>query len=203
MKQQLTQHIMNLTLLLIKLLNHINNHLSLDARKGNLDQARHASSDTLATRSYFSTLSKTAHLLIENLVEEDSGEYKCRADFRKARTKNFAVYLKVVTPPDKPVIRDTVTDEILTSLIGPFNEGDRLTLSCESKGKPRPSLSWWRESALLDDSYDVTPSGGVKNTLEVFALQRHDLMAVLSCQAVNNNISSPVSSSVTVDLNCE
>ena len=177
---------------------------SLDARKGNLDQARHASSDSLATRSYFSTLTKNAHLLIENLLEDDAGEYKCRADFRRARTRNFAVYLKVITPPEKPIIKDTVTDEVYSSLIGPYNEGDRLSLSCETRGgKPRPSLSWWRESALLDDSYEITAAGIMRNTLEINALQRHDLMAVLTCQAINNNISNPVASSVTVDLNCK
>lgn len=174
---------------------------SLDARKGSLDQARHASSDSLATRSYFSTLGKSAHLLIENIVEEDAGEYRCRADFRKARTRNFAVFLKVITPPERPIIRD-FNDEPVSSLIGPFNEGDRLTLSCETRGgKPRPSLTWLRESTLLDDTFEVTANGLVKNTLEVPALQRHDLMAVLTCQASNNNISSPVTSSVTVDLN--
>jgi len=174
---------------------------SLDARKGNLDQARHASSDSLATRSYFSTLKKDAHLLIENLTEDDAALYRCRVDFRRARTRNFAVYLKIFTPPEKPVIKDG-NNEVLSSLIGPFSEGDRLLLSCEtSGGKPRPSLTWWRESVQLDDSYEITPSGVMRNTLEIPALQRHDLMAVLTCQAANNNISNPVSSSVTVDLN--
>lgn len=168
-----------------------------------MDQARHASSDALATRSYFSTLDKNAHLLIENLVEEDAGEYRCRADFRKARTRNFAVFLKVITPPEKPVIRDG-NNEVLASLIGPLNEGDRLSLMCETRGgKPRPSLTWWRETSLLDDSYEITGSGVMQNQLEIMSLQRHDLMAVFTCQASNNNISAAVSSSVTVDLNCE
>lgn len=137
-------------------------------------------------------------------MEEDAGEYRCRADFRKARTRNFAVFLKVMTPPEKPVIRDGNNNEVLSSLIGPFNEGDRLSLVCETRGgKPRPSLTWWRESALLDDSYDISGSGVMQNQLEIMSLQRHDLMAVFTCQASNNNISAPVSSSVTVDLNCE
>ena len=176
---------------------------SLDARKGSLDQARHASSDSLATRSYFSTLQRNAHLLVENLAEEDAGEYRCRADFRKARTRNSAVFLKVITPPEKPVIKDA-SNEVLPSLIGPLNEGDSLVLVCETRGgKPRPSLTWWRESALLDDSSELTGSGGLRNQLDIVSLQRHDLMAVFTCQASNNNISAPLASSVTVDLNCE
>lgn len=174
---------------------------SLDARKGSLDQARHACSDSLVTRSYFSTAGKSAHLEIDTLLEDDAGEYRCRADFRKARTRNFAVFLKVITPPERPTIKD-FNDEAVQSIIGPFNEGDKLILSCEtSGGKPRPSLTWWREDTLLDDSYDVTANGFIKNVLQVPSLQRHDSMATLTCKAINNNISSPVSASVTVDLN--
>ncbi|KAI1287422.1 Neural cell adhesion molecule 2 [Halotydeus destructor] len=174
---------------------------SLDARKGLLDQARHAANDNLATRSYFSTIEKNAHLLIENVVEDDAGEYRCRVDYRKARTRNFMVNLKVITPPEKPVIKDA-SDEVLSTLIGPFNEGERLVLGCEVQGgKPRPSVTWWRESVLLDDTYEVTAKGTTRNDLEIPSLQRHDLMAVFTCQASNNNISAPVSSQVTVDLN--
>ena len=174
---------------------------SLDARKGNLDQARHASTETLTTRSYFSTLQKSAHLLIENLVEEDAGIYRCRADFRKARTRNFAVNLIIIVPPERPVIKDS-NEEVLPSLVGPFNEGDSLTLTCETQGgKPRPSLTWWRESVLLDDSEESNSRDVVRNRLEIKSLQRHDLMAVLTCAASNNNISAPVSAQVTIDLN--
>ena len=120
-----------------------------------------------------------------------------------SHTRNiFSPVLSTVTvPPEKPVIKDA-SGEVLSSLIGPFNEGERLLLVCDVEGgKPRPSLTWWRESVLLDDSYEVTAKGSVRNELEIGALQRHDLMAVFTCQASNNNISEPVSSQVTVDLN--
>lgn len=187
---------------------------SLDARKGTLDQARHASADTITARSYFSTIAKSAHLIIEGLVEEDAGIYRCRADFRKARTRNFAITLEIITPPEKPVIRDGSSDEILSTLIGPFNEGDRLLLVCETfGGKPKPELKWLRENVILDDTYEYIsgsnrPSGRVpapefvvRNELEIKSLARHDLMALLTCSASNNNISAPLTQSVTVDMN--
>ena len=92
-----------------------------------------------------------------------------------------------------------------SSLIGPYNEGDRLVLVCEVEGgKPTPTLTWWRESVLLDDSYDMTGSGtSVRNEMEIQSLQRHDLMAVFTCQASNNNISMPTYAAVSVDLNCK
>ncbi|KAF8773963.1 Hemicentin-1 like protein [Argiope bruennichi] len=104
-------------------------------------------------------------------------------------------------PPKKPVIMDQ-NGELFHSLIGPYNEGDRLFLVCETEGgKPTPSLTWWRESVLLDDSYEVSPEGVVRNEIEITSLQRHDLMAVFTCQASNNNITVPVSKYVTVDMN--
>lgn len=187
---------------------------SLDARKGTLDQARHASSDTITARSYFSTVAKSAHLIIEGLIEEDAGIYRCRADFRKARTRNFAINLEIITPPEKPIIRDGSSDEVLSTLIGPFNEGDRLLLVCETfGGKPKPELKWLRENVVLDNTYEfisgsARPPGRVpaaefvvRNELEIKSLARHDLMALLICSASNNNISEPLTQSVTVDMN--
>ncbi|KPM02304.1 sidestep protein-like protein 1, partial [Sarcoptes scabiei] len=108
-------------------------------------------------------------------------------------------------PPEKPQIIDS-NGESSPSLIGPFTEGDRLSLICEvDGGKPIPSLTWWRESVLLDDTYEqiTSPNGNivVRNQLTIPSLKRHDLMAVFTCQASNNNISLPSTATVTVDLN--
>ncbi|GIY62644.1 uncharacterized protein CEXT_510041 [Caerostris extrusa] len=139
---------------------------SLDARQGSLDQARHAAKDSLNAR---------AHLRLTS----------------KARTRYMSVFLKVVVPPGKPVITDQ-NKEVLQSLIGPYNEGEPLVLMCEViGGQPIPTVTWWRESVLLDDTYDIDPSGVIRNELLISSLQRHDLMAVLSCQASNNNVSVP------------
>lgn len=41
------------------------------------------------------------------------------------------------------------------SLLGPFAEGNRLVLECESTGGfPAPMLVWWRENTLIDDSFE-------------------------------------------------
>lgn len=83
-----------------------------------------------------------------------------------------------------------------------------MALVCEVEGgKPTPAVTWWRESVLLDDSYEAItgPKGAVlvRNQLVIGSLQRHDLMAVFTCQASNNNYSLPTTSQVTVDLNCK
>lgn len=45
-------------------------------------------------------------------------------------------------------------------------------------GIPPPRVSWWKEHALLDDSYQVLPDGSVKNILHIQRIQRNDLNTV-------------------------
>ncbi|CAL1288955.1 unnamed protein product, partial [Larinioides sclopetarius] len=174
---------------------------SVDARKTSIDQARHVTGHAVSSRVSLSLDDNPSMLFLENLTEEDEGEYRCRVDFRRARSRNGIVFLQLVVPPKKPIITDQ-NGEILESLIGPYNEGDNLHLICEAEeGKPLPSVTWWRESVLLDDTYTVTPHGVVRNELEILSLKRHDLMAVFTCQASNNNFSQPAVAAVTVDMN--
>ena len=77
---------------------------SLDARKGNLDQARHASEDNLISRSYMNTIQRPAHLMLELLSTEDAGEYRCRVDFRKARTRNSIIFLEIISESNNNAI---------------------------------------------------------------------------------------------------
>lgn len=70
-------------------------------------------------------------------------------------------------------------------------------------GQPPPSVLWWRSRRIIDDSYELSGRGLTRNEFFIDKLQRKDLMATLTCQASNNNISPPVEASVTLDINCE
>ena len=72
---------------------------SVDARKGqSLDAARKVTDESLAQRSFMSTSTHPyAHLVIEAITADDAGEYACRVDFRKERTRNSVVFLKVIS----------------------------------------------------------------------------------------------------------
>lgn len=70
-------------------------------------------------------------------------------------------------------------------------------------GRPQPRLTWWHENYLLDDTFTAISEKTVKNELYVEKLQRHHLHTVLTCQASNNNITSPISAVVTLNLNCK
>ncbi|XP_076310344.1 nephrin-like [Tachypleus tridentatus] len=173
---------------------------TLDARRGSLSRARHASSYKV-TRVYFATDTEPAVLRFRSLNSSDQGSYRCRADFDRARTRYTDSVLKVIVPPQKPVIKDQNGKE-LRSLIGPYNEGEPLHLFCEVfGGNPSPEVTWWRESVLLDNTYNITEPGTISNELLILTLERHDLMAAFSCCASNYNQSLPLSSTVTVDMN--
>ncbi|XP_076366945.1 synaptogenesis protein syg-2-like isoform X2 [Tachypleus tridentatus] len=174
---------------------------TLDSRKGGIAQGRHATSDPFTGRAYFSTVDRPAVLVLDPLLPEDEGRFRCRVDFERERTRHDETYLMVVVPPRSLFITDE-RGEVVQSLIGPYNEGDSLLLTCEVEGgKPTPSVTWWRESVLLDDTFDITVFGNVRNKLQIDQLRRHDLMATFLCQASNTNLSVPMTSTVTIDMN--
>lgn len=174
---------------------------TLDSRKGFLEQARTLTASALDGRAYFNLHNRPAFLHIDPIKLSDAGDYRCRVDFKKARTVNTVISLKVIVPPDEPVITDMDGNE-LKGLVGPFNEGESLRLLCSSSGgKPRPSLTWWRDYNSIDDSYEYSDKDVTTNQLTIQALARHHLLSILTCQAVNNNITVAASTSITLDLN--
>ena len=132
----------------------------------------------------------------------DAGDYRCRVDFKKARTVNTVISLKVIVPPEEPVITDEEGNE-LKGLVGPYNEGDSLRLVCvASGGQPRPALTWWRDYSSIDSTFELSTHGATTtNRLTIASLARHHLLSILTCQAVNNNITVPASTSLTLDMN--
>ncbi|XP_022256692.1 synaptogenesis protein syg-2-like [Limulus polyphemus] len=174
---------------------------TLDSRRGNVDQAHQSSGPQLENRAYFNMINRPAFLQLDPVKEEDAGEYRCRVDFHKARTVNTVITLKVIVPPREPLIVDE-NGQQLKGLVGPFNEGQSLTLTCSvTGGKPRPSLTWWRDYTLLDDNYTFCSDEIVENRIFIPELEREDFRVVLTCQASNNNITIPASTTVTLKLN--
>lgn len=55
---------------------------------------------------------------------------------------------------------------------------------------------------MIDDTFDVV-NGDTVNVLKVEQVRREDLNAVFTCQAVNNNLSIPVATSLKLDLTCK
>ena len=70
-------------------------------------------------------------------------------------------------------------------------------------GHPTPKVTWWRDHALLDDISEEISPDRVTNNLRLLQLTRSDLHSILTCQASNNNLSVPVSTSVKIDMHCK
>lgn len=69
---------------------------SVDARRSPLGQARHAADDNLVGRAHFSPVPQPAVLVIESVSRKDDGIYRCRVDFKKARTQHSVLSATVV-----------------------------------------------------------------------------------------------------------
>ncbi|XP_057377769.1 uncharacterized protein LOC130699475 [Daphnia carinata] len=136
------------------------------------------------SRIQFQFDSHPALLLLNNVVDPDEGVYRCRVDFGRSPTRNVLVQLIVVVPPQK--IRIIEDNQQVSSVIGPYDEGDQLSLNCiVTGGRPRPEVTWWLGEKLVDYTYIATSETVVQNVLVIPKLERRHLHAILRCQASN------------------
>lgn len=90
------------------------------------------------------------------------------------------------------------------NVVGPFSEASTLRLTCRATGgSPPPTVTWWEGPALLDMTSEVERLDQVSNTMVVPSLSRRDLHRSLTCQAANSNITAPLLTTVTLDMNCK
>lgn len=76
-----------------------------------------------------------------------------------------------------------------------------LNLPGDNTGSPLPNVTWMHENTMLQSDSVVLSDKRVKNVLHLERLQRGHLHRVLTCQAANNNVTEPITSAVTLDLN--
>ncbi|KAL5288106.1 hypothetical protein ACFFRR_008764 [Megaselia abdita] len=175
---------------------------TFDARGTSLHEAKHWwDTETLGDKAYFHYNTNPPALRIRNVHEAEQGLYKCRVDFKKNPTKNSRINLKVLVPPTHLTILDTNGAAIHDLTVGPYTEGASINLTClSSGGKPAPRVSWWKEHALLDESYDTLPDGTVKNVLHLHRISRKDLNSVYTCQASNGHVLPPLSKTIKLEM---
>lgn len=177
-----------------------------DTREKTFEEARHWSDDAvLGGRAFFRADRDPGRLVLDQVKPDDEAVYKCRVDFRKAPTRISYVNLNVIVPPKKPSIYAGDEMREVRLKLGPYHLGDTLKLRCEALGgRPHAEVTWWRDHALLDNSFKTEDRGNkAVNDLVIQNLQREDLHTIFTCQASNNNISVPLSTSVKLDMNCK
>ncbi|XP_076637456.1 motor axon guidance molcule sidestep isoform X2 [Colletes latitarsis] len=179
---------------------------SLDARSGDLSTAIHwAISDDLGRRTYFQIGDgHRAKLKVTKVTFKDQGIFRCRVDFIDSPTRNFRVNLTLVEEPTKPVIHDAQGREV-TGVGGPFLEGYNLALTCQvSGGRPRPSVTWWKDGEILDSVVDTvsigSPSKFTVNHLFIDKVTRSLWGTKLECRAQSTPMATPIVREVPLDI---
>ncbi|XP_042881547.1 uncharacterized protein LOC122259085 [Penaeus japonicus] len=125
-----------------------------DDRSSSGAESHWADKKYLGSRATLDVSTTPALLRVSPLEQEDQGFYLCRADFRFQPTKTTRVNLTVVVPPDSVtvVVGDVGgSQRPVASVVGPFQEGEMLVLTCLAHGgSPRPSVVWFRDTYLID-----------------------------------------------------
>lgn len=179
---------------------------SLDARNGSLINAIHwAVSDDLGKRTYFQVGDgHRAKLKVTKVTLKDQGVFRCRVDFVDSPTRNFRVNLTLVEQPNRPVIYDAQGREV-TGVGGPFLEGYNLALICQvSGGKPKPSVTWWKDGEVLDGVVDTSSIGSssrfTENHLFIDKVTKSLWGAKLECRAQSGPMDKPIVREVPLDI---
>lgn len=77
----------------------------------------------------------------------------------------------------------------------------KISLILLISGDPFPNVTWWRGTTLLDDDFNVTTQGFVRNEMFLQKIQRSDLMEEYTCRAENTHLTQPKEATVQVDIN--
>ncbi|XP_053597595.1 synaptogenesis protein syg-2 [Microplitis demolitor] len=182
---------------------------SLDARTKGMNDAIHwAASDDLGNRTHFFTGNgHHARLKVKAVKFEDQGIFRCRVDFSNSPTRNFRVNLTLVEQPTRPIIYDAQGREVMG--VPRFFEGYDLRLTCQvSGGRPKPTVTWWKDGQLLDGVVDVPEISEISGTSSKFTVNHLFIGKVtrslwgskLECRAQSGPMDKPIVREVPLDI---
>uniref|UniRef100_T1KVX8 Ig-like domain-containing protein n=1 Tax=Tetranychus urticae TaxID=32264 RepID=T1KVX8_TETUR len=72
-----------------------------------------------------------------------------------------------------------------------------------SPGIPRPTLTWWKDDKPLIASYEMLSNELTRSDLTLTNLSRSFLLSKITCKASNAPLIEPLTTSITINLNCK
>lgn len=125
---------------------------TIDARTTDLGVAKHfINQHVLGGRAIFNLSAPVGVLELSPVLREDAGEYRCRADFRRARTINRILRLDVIVPITQITVTDHFGADITGNIAGPYNEGSTVNFTCAANGGKSVGLERAIDSGTDDD----------------------------------------------------
>ncbi|KAG1709800.1 Neural cell adhesion molecule 2 [Nymphon striatum] len=104
---------------------------------------------------------------------------------QSANINNMRRPQKASTLPSKPIITNA-NGEKLTGTVGPYNEGSTAIFICSvENGKPSPTVTWWLNNEMKDNTSEEMKNGIVKNTFVFENISRESDEQTLKCESSN------------------
>ncbi|KAF8793828.1 Synaptogenesis protein syg-2 like protein [Argiope bruennichi] len=154
---------------------------TLDARSATAPgDATHFANKVLGGRARFNISTQrpsAASLTLENVQEDDAGEYRCRVDFKRGRTLSWLVKLNVIVPTNSLVIKDK-DNKTLSGTIGPIRKV--------------PHSLWFANHKEVGPCQRCC-GGECGRRFQINSPK-------ITCQASNTNLTAPVTASVKLDI---
>lgn len=176
---------------------------SADAREVALSQAGvWFDEDILKKRATFrGRVSEPSILAISNVSLTDQSVYRCRVDFREAKSRNSRINLTVIEPPKSLTINAEFSQTRISTVVGPFRIGDRPKFTCTVEGGlPIPVITWRRNRITVPGQMESSEPERIRSTLLLPPLKRSDWPMTLSCSASNSERGRPLEQSFDVDM---
>ncbi|XP_076065317.1 neural cell adhesion molecule 2-like [Oratosquilla oratoria] len=143
----------------------------------------------------------SAALSLNSVTAADAGVYECRVDFFGSPTHTSVVNLTVIEPVRHVEVHDSRSGPIRSGTLGPYKEGDNVTLYCIAKNaKPTPNVTWWKDDGMLDSSWRNDGVRLLRNSLTITNLTREWHNATLTCKAVNTHLAEPAVTTVLIEM---
>ncbi|XP_057370740.1 nephrin-like [Daphnia carinata] len=176
---------------------------SADAREVSLSQAGvWFDEDILKKRATFrGRVSEPSILAVSNISLADQSVYRCRVDFREAKSRNSRINLTVIEPPKSLTITAEFSQTRISTVVGPFRIGDRPKFTCTVEGGlPIPVITWRRNRITVPGQMESSEPERIRSTLLLPPLKRSDWPMTLTCSASNSERGRPLEQSFDVDM---